>query len=99
MAAFALELVLLAAALGLSGYVRPWRMLKRGPDLSLGTPLFVLLALLPLAWAVTSALPFAFPLSGASLAVLMLGWPLAIPALALVGVALWMGSGLAFGEV
>ena len=82
----------LEAALGLLALVvavamRPWRMLRG----SLLTPTLATLALLPWFWLLPQKLPqgMAVQLSGASLLVLMLGWPLAVPLLALVAAAVW----------
>lgn len=79
----ALALLALASAMAL----RPWRML-RGPLL---TPALAALALLPWMWLLPQKLPpgMQVQFSGASLLVLMLGWPLAVPALALVALAVW----------
>ena len=89
----ALVLVALAAALA----ARPWRMLASGKPLAheahgapsaLWTPLLATLVLLPWIWALPTlhAMPLQLQWSGACMVVLMLGWPLAIPALIAVGV-------------
>ena len=89
----ALVLVALAAALA----ARPWRMLASGKPLAhethgapsaLWTPLLATLVLLPWMWALPTlhAMPLQLQWSGACMVVLMLGWPLAIPALIGVGV-------------
>ena len=82
-----LELVLGLAALVVALALRPWRMLK-GPLL---TPALAALALLPWFWLLPHQLPqgLQVQLSGASLLVLMLGWPLAVPVLALVALLVW----------
>jgi hypothetical protein len=77
-----LESVLVAAALALALGLRPWRLLAGGRLL---TPLLATLALLPWLWALPAlqAMPLQLQWSGACLVLLMLGWPLAIPALCL----------------
>jgi uncharacterized membrane protein len=82
-----LELVLGLVALALALSLRPWRMLD-GPLL---TPALASLALLPWFWLLPQHLPQGMPvqLSGASLLTLMLGWPLAVPLLALVALLVW----------
>ena len=88
-----LILVALAAALA----ARPWRMLVSGKPLAheahgapsaLWTPLLATLVFLPWIWALPTlhAMPLQLQWSGACMVVLMLGWPLAIPALIAVGV-------------
>lgn len=79
----ALGLLALVAALTL----KPWRMLQ-GPLL---TPALAALALLPWFWLLPLQLPqgLQIQLSGASLLALMLGWPLAVPVLALVALLVW----------
>jgi uncharacterized membrane protein len=82
-----LELGLGLLALGAALALRPWRMLA-GPLLS---PALAALVLLPVFWLIPQKLPpgLQVQFSGASLLVLMLGWPLAVPILALVAVAVW----------
>ncbi len=72
----------LAVALGL----RPWRMLAGGMRLG---PLLATLVLLPWLWSLPllHTMPLQLQLSGACLVVLVLGWPLAVPALCAVGLA------------
>lgn len=64
---------------------RPWRMLAGGLRL---TPLLATLTLVPWLWAMPSLhkMPLQLQGSGACLVVLMLGWPLAVPVLCVVGV-------------
>lgn len=83
-----IEIVLSAVALTIALLVRPWQLL-RGPLL---TPALAALALLPWFWLLPQKLPagMAVQFSGASLLVLMLGWPLAVPVLALVSLAVWV---------
>ena len=81
--------------LGISLWLRPWRMLSRqalekdGPSepSPLVTPLLATLVVLPWLWALPTLhrMPLQLQWSGACLVVLMLGWPLAIPALVAVG--------------
>lgn len=75
--------IALLVALGL----KPWRML-RGPLL---TPALAAVALLPWLWLLPQKMPQGLQIqfSGASLLVLMLGWPLAVPVLCLVALAVW----------
>lgn len=90
-----LEACLIAVALGMSLWLRPWRMLSRqalekdGPSepSPLVTPLLATLVVLPWLWALPTLhrMPLQLQWSGACLVVLMLGWPLAIPALVAVG--------------
>jgi len=91
-----LETVLLACALAASLALQPWRMLRGGRSLPpLATPLLASLVLLPWLWAwpVDTGLPVPLQWSGAALAVLMLGWPLAIPVLALAGASTMLTIG------
>ena len=90
-----LEVCLIAVALAMSLWLRPWRMLSRqalekdGPSepSPLVTPLLSTLVVLPWLWALPTLhrMPLQLQWSGACLVVLMLGWPLAIPALVAVG--------------
>lgn len=88
-----LDLVLMLAAVALALAVRPWR--RFGP----GFPLHAWLAclvLLPWLWAAQRAQPggIAIPLSGASLLVLMFGWPLAVLSLLPIALAGSLLAGL-----
>ena len=90
-----LEACLIAVALAISLWLRPWRMLSRqalekdGPSepSPLVTPLLATRVVLPWLWALPTLhrMPLQLQWSGACLVVLMLGWPLAIPALVAVG--------------
>lgn len=73
-------LALLAALL-----FRPWQLLTGGTRL---TPLLATLTLVPWLWAMPSLhkMPLQLQGSAACLVVLMLGWPLAVPVLCVVGV-------------
>jgi uncharacterized membrane protein len=78
-----LELSLLIAALAVALVLRPWRLLADGTLIS---PLLGSLAILPWLWALPRlhTMPLQLQLSGACAVTLMLGWPLAIPVLAVV---------------
>ena len=90
-----LEVCLIAVALTMSLWLHPWRMLSRealekdGPSepSPLVTPLLATLVVLPWLWALPTLhrMPLQLQWSGACLVMLMLGWPLAIPALVAVG--------------
>lgn len=79
----ALGLIAIVAALSL----RPWRMLRG----ALLTPALAAVVLLPWLWLLPQKMPqgLQIQLSGASLLVLVLGWPLAVPVLTLVALAVW----------
>ena len=91
-----LEAALTALALAVALWLRPWRLLRSAPALPgqeralspLLTPLLATLVFLPWMWALPTlhAMPLQLQWSGACLVVLMLGWPLAIPVLVVVGV-------------
>ncbi|RYZ00272.1 MAG: hypothetical protein EOO24_16550 [Comamonadaceae bacterium] len=83
----ALEIVVLALALAGALLVRPWRLLQPWGASPLATPLLAVLTLLPWLWSWPSlaALPIPLHWSAAPIVVLMLGWPLAVPALAAAG--------------
>jgi uncharacterized membrane protein len=84
---FRLEVVLSLLALATAVWLQPWRML-RGPLL---TPALAALLVLPWLWLLPQHMPqgLQVQLSGASLLVLMLGWPLAVLALATVAALVW----------
>lgn len=86
----AIEIGLALPALMLALMLRPWRMFA-GPGATLLSPAAAVLALLPWLWLLPHQLPQGLQLqfSGASLLVLMLGWPLAVLVLALVALAVW----------
>lgn len=92
-----LEALITLAALTGALAARPWRMLSsraplahetHGTPSALWTPLLAVLVFLPWLWALPTlhAMPLQMQWSGACMVVLMLGWPLAIPALVAVGV-------------
>ena len=79
-----LDASVLACVLAVGLWLRPWRLLRGG---ALLTPLLATLVVLPWLWALPTLhrMPLQLQWSGACLVVLMLGWPLAIPALVAVG--------------
>ena len=88
-----LEAALVAAAVAVALFFRPWEVLRAS---ALRAPWLAALVLLPLLWAAQSRLPPDFPaaLSGACLLVLMFGWPLAIVTLCAVAAAsAWLAGG------
>ena len=89
---FFLELALGLLCLGVALWLQPWRMLA-GPLL---TPALAGLVVLPWLWLLPQHMPqgLAVQFSGASLLVLMLGWPLAVLVLSGVALAVWaLGAG------
>lgn len=78
-----LETIVMGGILGTALLFRPWLPLRHGP---LQSPWLAALAILPLAWWTQHLLPsgIGLHLSGACLAVLMFGWPLAMWTMALV---------------
>lgn len=86
----AIDLLLAGCALAAALTVRPWRLLAAGPDGSgLATPLLATLTVLPWLWSwpASGGLPLPLQWSAAPLAVLMLGWPLAVPLLVGAGLS------------
>jgi len=85
------EILFALTALAVALWLRPWRMLQG----ELLTPALAAVVLLPGLWLLPYALPkgLAIQFSGASLLVLMLGWPLAVLVLAVVALIVWaLGS-------
>jgi uncharacterized membrane protein len=84
-----LEATLALAALLVALALRPWRLLAGAPALL--TPMLAMLVVLPWLWALPALhhLPLQLQWSGAVLVLLMLGWPLAVPVLLLVGLLAW----------
>jgi len=80
-----LNLLLAGLVLATALSLRPWRLLTGATRL---TPMLATLTLLPWLWALPSLhrMPLQLQGSGACLVVLMLGWPLAVPVLCMVGV-------------
>lgn len=86
----ALEILLLALAWVAALAVRPWRQLRPHDGLvRLATPLLAALTVLPWMWSWPGLADLPLPLhwSGAPLAVLLVGWPLAIPVLTFAGLS------------
>ncbi|AOW15318.1 hypothetical protein LPB072_02900 [Hydrogenophaga crassostreae] len=83
-----IEAALAVTALVVALWLKPWRMLQ-GPLL---TPALAAMALMPWMWLLPQHMPqgLQIQLSGASLLVLVLGWPLAVLVLAWVGLAVWV---------
>jgi uncharacterized membrane protein len=88
---------ILLTVLGLALALRPWRLLAGATRLG---PLLATLVILPWLWAlpVLHAMPLQLQWSGACLAVLLLGWPLAVPVLCGVGAAAWLIAPLSAAE-
>lgn len=82
-----IELAFGLLCLGVALCLRPWRMLHG----ALLTPALGGAVLLPGLWLLPQQMPqgLQIQLSGASLLVLMLGWPLAVLVLALVALVVW----------
>ena len=82
-----IEASLALSALAVASALRPWRMLTTG----LLTPWLATIVFLPLVWLLPQGLPngMAVQFSGASLLVLMVGWPLAVLALTVVAALVW----------
>lgn len=98
-----LELLLIAVSLTFALVLRPWRLLANARPLvhettgaasGLWTPLLATLTLLPWLWALPTLhhMPLQLQWSGACLVLLMLGWPLAVLALASVASIAWAVS-------
>lgn len=87
----------LVLALAAAVSLRPWR--QRGIA-QLATPMLGSLVLLPWLWAlpVLHRSPFQLQWSGACLALLMLGWPLAVPVLCVCGALAALIGGLAWWQ-
>jgi uncharacterized membrane protein len=87
------QAVLVALALAISIWLRPWRQKN---VFELATPLLATLVILPWLWALPALKVTTMQLqwSGACLVLLMLGWPLAVPALCVTGIAAGLIAGL-----
>lgn len=92
-----MNIFLLALALLISLWLRPWRMLMQSELL---TPLLACLVLLPWVWALPNLhqMPLQLQWSGAPMVTLILGWPLAVLTLTGVGVLTCLISSLALIE-
>jgi hypothetical protein len=90
-------LVLIALCLAASAVLRPWRQLQGG---RLATPLLALLTLLPWLWSWPglAAQPLPLHWSAAPLAVLLVGWPLAVPLLVFAGLATMLITGASVAQ-
>lgn len=89
-----LESAILTIALAFALWMRPWRLLVGGHLLS---PMLAVLVLLPWLWALPALhrIPLQLHWSGASLVLLLLGWPLAMPVLTAVGLIAYALSPMA----
>lgn len=95
------EAILLALAWMAALAVRPWRLLRpHEGQVPLATPFLACLTLLPWLWAWPglAALPVPLHWSGAPLAVLLVGWPLAIPVLTVAGLSTMVSTGASFAD-
>jgi uncharacterized membrane protein len=100
-ASVAFETMLLALAWGASLLVRPWRLLRpHHGHAALATPLLAALVVLPWLWAWPgiAALPIPLHWSGAPLAVLLVGWPLAVPVLTVAGLSTIFSTGASLAD-
>jgi uncharacterized membrane protein len=100
-ASVAFEAILLALAWGASLLVQPWRLLRpHDGQVPLATPLLAALVVLPWLWAWPglAALPIPLHWSGAPLAVLLVGWPLAIPVLTVAGLSTIVSTGASLAD-
>lgn len=84
----ALELALTLLSLAAALWLRPWRMLHDG---TLLTPLLGSVVIIGWLWALPFLhhMPLQVSWSGAPLITLMLGWPLAVPAILALGGVVW----------
>ena len=84
----ALEVLLTLTSLLAALWLRPWRLLSDG---ALLTPLLANLTILSAMWSLPfwHHMPLQVHWSGAPLLTLMLGWPLAVPTLIGVALAVW----------
>ncbi|MBA2672184.1 hypothetical protein [Ramlibacter sp.] len=82
-----LEICLLALAVGAACWVRPWRLFALDSPYSLLPALLLLGTALPLLWWWQGPIGTLLCLLGANLALLALGWPLAVLLFAFTGVA------------
>lgn len=97
----AIEFLLLALAWAAVLLVRPWRLLQPvDGQVRLATPLLAALTILPWLWTWPGlhALPIALRWSGAPLAVMMLGWPFAVPVLTVAGLSTMLTAGHSFAQ-
>lgn len=100
-AAFGLELMLLALAWAATLLVRPWRLLRPVQGkVPLATPMLALAVVLAWLWAWPglAALPLPLHWSGAPLAVLLVGWPLAVAVVTFAGFSTVVSTGASFAD-
>ncbi|HVE51764.1 MAG TPA: hypothetical protein VNB23_00125 [Ramlibacter sp.] len=100
-APFGLELMLLALAWAATLMVRPWRLLQPVQGkVPLATPALGLAVVISWLWAWPglAALPMPLHWSGAPLAALLVGWPLAIPILTFAGLSTMASTGASFPD-
>ncbi len=93
-----LDAILLLLAWAAALAVRPWRLLQpHGGEVRLATPCLACLTLLPWLWSWPglAALPVPLHWSGAPLAVLLVGWPLAVPIITVAGLSTLVTTGAA----
>lgn len=92
-----LHVAVVALALAAALSLRPWRWLAGS---TLLTPTLASLVLLPWLWALPAlhSMPLQLQWSGACLVLLMLGWPLAMPVLCVVGALAAVVSGGTWGD-
>jgi uncharacterized membrane protein len=91
------QAAIVALSLAIAIWLRPWRQKNVH---ALATPLLATLVILPWLWALPAlkVTPLQLQWSGACLVLLMLGWPLAVPALCLAGVATGLIAGLGWQQ-
>ena len=98
-----LDIALLLTALVAALALRPWQLLRNrkalvtqdhGDSAPLWTPLLATLVVLPWLWALPTLhhMPLQLQWSGACLVMMTLGWPLAVPALCMVGAIAYLLS-------
>lgn len=100
-APLALEATLLVLAWAAALAVRPWRLLQpHGGKAPLATPFLGLLVVLCWLWAWPGlvALPIPLHWSGAPLAVLLVGWPLAVGLLTVAGASTLVSTGASLAD-
>lgn len=97
----AIEAGLLLLAWTATLAMRPWRLLRpHAGQVPLATPFLAALTVLPWLWSWPglAALPLPLHWSGAPLAVLLVGWPLAVPLLTVAGLSTILTCGHTLAE-
>jgi len=91
------QALFVALSLAIALWLRPWRLRNIH---ALATPLLATLVILPCLWALPAlkVTPLQLQWSGACLVLLMLGWPLAVPALCATALAVGVIAGLGWRE-